>query len=373
VLSKIARMHLQVHDWLYRFSTECQHFAIPTAAMDELFQKAMARSLALRKTSPPWDTDKISAQSYFAFGDAQNTWKSQATVAAPSATLDPSVGTRLALYSWNIDFMLPLAGPRMEAALHTLQDVIGQQASTTATVIFLQECLQSDLATIAKQPWVRENFYMTDLDSTNWASDYYGTVTLVDRRLLITSCFRVHYEKTRMERDGLFVDILVGGQQRVRLCNTHLESMAMEPPFRPSQLKVVAEHLHAAGVHGAAVAGDFNAIQDFDRTLHTDNGLKDAYLELGGQEDSEDGYTWGQQAPTALRERFGCSRMDKVFFRGGLQLEQFGRFGAGVQLDGEQGKSLVPLGIDKPWITDHLGILAEFQVTGLMPGSRANM
>jgi tyrosyl-DNA phosphodiesterase 2 len=341
--------------------------------MDELFQKAMAQSLALRKTSTPWDTDKTSAQSYFAFNDAQNTWNSEAAVAAAKATSDPSLGTKLALYSWNIDFMLPLAKPRMEAALHTIQNAISQQPMTTATVIFLQECIQSDLATIAKQPWVREKFYMTDLDSTNWASDYYGTVTLVDRRLPVASCFRVHYEKTRMERDGLFVDVLVGGQKRVRLCNTHLESMALEPPFRPLQMKVVAEHLRIDGVQGAAVAGDFNAIQDFDRTLHADNGLKDAYLELGGQEDSDDGYTWGQQAPTALRERFGCSRMDKVFFQGDLQLEKFERFGAGVQLEGEQGKTLVSLGIHKPWITDHLGILAEFQVSGLLPISKANI
>ena len=41
-------------------------------------------------------------------------------------------------------------------------------------------------------------------------------------------------------------------------------------------------------------------IEPFDRKLHSDNGLKDAYLELGGKEDSDDGFTWGQQAPKAL-------------------------------------------------------------------------
>ena len=58
--------------------------------------------------------------------------------------------------------------------------------------------------------------------------------------------------------------------------------------------------MKAGDFGGSVLAGDLNAIEPFDRTLHLDNGLKDAYLELGGKEDSEDGYTWGQQAPKAL-------------------------------------------------------------------------
>lgn len=51
--------------------------------------------------------------------------------------------------------------------------------------------------------------------------------------------------------------------------------------------------------------GIFNAIQDFDRTLHEGNGLKDVYLEAGGIEgaemegggvEGEKGWTWGMQS-----------------------------------------------------------------------------
>ena len=108
---------------------------------------------------------------------------------------------------------------------------------------------------------------------------------------------------------------------------------------------------------------NFNAIQPFDRTLHTDNNLKDAYLEQGGKEDSDDGYTWGQQAATAFRKQFGCSRMDKVYYRGALKLVEFRRFGQNVELrDAKQRDEIVGLGFEKPWVTDHLGIFAKFEV-----------
>ncbi|KAI2612175.1 uncharacterized protein GGS25DRAFT_517868 [Hypoxylon fragiforme] len=106
-------------------------------------------------------------------------------------------------------------------------------------------------------------------------------------------------------------------------------------------------------------------------------------LSLGGEEDSEEGHTWGQQAATSLRERFGCSRMDKVFFTPGkgLRLRRFGRFGGDVVLggdggggdgdgdgdgdgEGEKADQIVRLGFEKPWVTDHLGVVAEVEVVG---------
>ena len=55
--------------------------------------------------------------------------------------------------------------------------------------------------------------------------------------------------------------------------------------------------------------------------------------------------------------------MDKVYFRGGLRLRRFDRFGADVQLEGEAMQAeFRALGFEKPWVTDHLGIMAEFDV-----------
>jgi tyrosyl-DNA phosphodiesterase 2 len=204
---------------------------------------------------------------------------------------------------------------------------------------------------------------LLDIDPTNWATTHYGTTTLVDIRLPIMSAFRVHYSKTRMDRDAFFADISLGGKT-VRLCNSHLESMAFDPPFRPPQVELVAKYMHEGHLHAALAAGDFNAIQPFDRTLHTENNLKDAYLELGGKEDSDEGFTWGQQAATMLREQFGCSRMDKVYFCGGVKLLRFERFGADVLAEGEdEGRQIVELGFEKPWVTDHLGVVAEVHLT----------
>jgi tyrosyl-DNA phosphodiesterase 2 len=337
--------------------------------MNEVIQKAIARNEASKKTSVSWKANEPQHQSYFLFNEAEKIWESFAAETGGTPTLingDDQGINRLALYAWNIDFMLPFAESRMRTGLKTLQDLTSRLPSSTAVVIYLQECVESDLSTIADQAWIRERFALTDLTHENWASSYYGTTTLVDRRLPISSLFRVHYEKTRMERDALFVDVLLGGQdkKKVRLCNTHLESLDMMPPYRPPQVQLVARYLKEAGLHAGIAAGDFNAIQDFDRALHNENGLKDAYLELGGKEDSEEGYTWGQQAATFLRQKFGCSRMDKVYLFGGLALKNFERFGTDVLLDDPKERdNIVALGFEKPWITDHLGICAEFEIS----------
>lgn len=324
--------------------------------------QAMKDSATFRKTSVPWSEDEPHPQSYHTFDLATSSWVSKTPSSGNTQTTDKGEINNIMLYSWNIDFMLPFADARMKPALAHLGNLISSSTMETAPVIFLQECTPSDVVTIANTAWVRERFHLTDLDATNWATNHYGTVTLVDSRLPITAAFRIHYSKTRMDRDAFFVDVSLKGKM-VRFCNTHLESMAFNPPFRPPQMQLVTKHLRDDKIHAALAAGDFNAIQPFDRTLHTDNGLKDAFLELGGKEDTEEGYTWGQQAAIKLRERFGCSRMDKVYYHGGVQLVKFERFGADVLTDGEEESSqIVALGFEKAWVTDHLGIKAEIKI-----------
>jgi tyrosyl-DNA phosphodiesterase 2 len=373
--------------------------------MDEIIQKAIAQNQALRRVEVPWETDKPHHQGYWSWEAATSQWQprepTSGVVGGGAASALPS---RLALFAWNIDFMLPHAHGRMERAVAHLCGLVEALPATTAVVVFLQECVVSDLKTIGQRAWVRERFHVTEaaaVGSANWASGHYGTTTLVDCRLPLRACFRVHYSQTNMERDAFFVDVEIasttvgssgsstgggGGStgpptRIIRLCNTHLESLALDPPLRPPQVALVASYLNPSqstsstvsgsgsgsggdGVpHAGLMAGDFNAIQDFDRTLHTENGLEDAYLALGGAEDSDEGFTWGQQAATTLRERFGCSRMDKVFYRGGVRVLRFARFGAGVELDGlDMREKYAALGFDRPWITDHLGIVAEFDV-----------
>ncbi|KAH8892976.1 hypothetical protein GQ53DRAFT_745919 [Thozetella sp. PMI_491] len=334
--------------------------------MDDLIQRSIQEIEAKKKMSLPWKADEPHPQAYYTFDTTKQDWVPQKASPDNASKLVGTPGvSRIALHSWNIDFMLPFAESRMEAGLAYLETLVSKIPTTTAAVIFLQECVASDIVAIGSKSWVRERFSVTDADTSNWTSGHYGTTTLIDRRLPITACFRVHYQKTRMERDAFFVDVRMGGghDRTVRLCNTHLESLALEPPFRPPQMQLAASYMRGDGIDGAIAAGDFNAIQPFDRTLHSDNQLKDAYLELGGQEDDDAGYTWGQQAATVLRERFGCSRMDKVYFSGQLSLQGFERFGADIEVSAEsEREEIMKLGFEKAWITDHLGIAAIFKV-----------
>ena len=332
--------------------------------MDDLVKQQIAKANAAKKANVPWEFDEPWKQPYYTYSNEQNNWIATTTSGQRASSSDIST---LALYSWNIDFMLPHADSRMRAALRHLQTShIEKQNEQTASVIFLQECLLSDVRLIASDAWVQRTFAITDLSGENWQSGYYGTVTLVDRRLAIDSVFRVHFSETRQERDGHFTDVKLGSQQKtLRLCNAHLESLALDPPRRPLQMQLIAQYMHASGIDGAVVSGDFNAIQDFDRNLHIENKLKDAYLELGGSEDdAEGGHTWGQQAATVMRDRFGTTRMDKAYFCGELTCLSFERFGAGIEVEDEaERKELVELGFDRPWVTDHLGVKTVFEIS----------
>lgn len=262
----------------------------------------------------------------------------------------------------------------MKAALHYLSTLTSSPSipSSLPIVLFLQEMLITDLEQIKAADWIRERFYVTDIGHEYWQSNFYGTTTLVDKRLRIEDVYRVHYEATKFDRDGLFVDVKVKTEKGedvgkvLRVCNTHLESLVANPPLRPAQMTVAAKELHGneeGWPHAGVLAGDCNAIQPFDRTLHTENGLKDAYLELGGKEDEKEGYTWGQQVDEKMRNKFGCSRMDKVMYCGGVRVEGLERIGAGVKVFDEDWKKMQG-GHCLEWVTDHLGLMVDLVIEG---------
>ncbi|KAK8135402.1 endonuclease exonuclease phosphatase family [Apiospora sp. TS-2023a] len=352
--------------------------------MDELMQKAIQQSVLLKKPPvlTPWKPDELWPQAWYSWDSDAEIWQPTFEPPASDSAItyaegSPSGIAAISLYSWNIDFMLPCAEARMSAALSHLDRLTGQLPQTTAVMINLQEVTPSDLITISQQTWVRKRFCMADVDSSAWGSLMYGTTMLVDRRLRLQSCFRVHYSATQMERDALFVDVTTPSSVKaLRFGNSHLESMVSDPPLRPTQVRTAAKYLHEDWLlAGAVLAGDFNAIQPFDASLHSDNNLKDAYLELrGGREggSGEEGATWGQQAHPVTRERFGLSRMDKAYYCGsGIKLQDFERIGADVVVDGDdkkvQKERLLALGFEKAWVTDHLGIKVTF---GLVQDAR---
>lgn len=221
------------------------------AAIQEIIKKV--EQAAKPASSVPWKPDTPHAQPIFTFDTASQTWRESRTAAAPEKKKDEeAVVTTLALLSWNIDFMLPHGRARMAAALGALRARLACLPAHAAAVVFLQECVADDLRAIGALDWVRAGFRVTDVDESRWASGYYGTTTLVDRRVAVDGVFRVHFGETRMQRDGLFVDVSIGGKGKViRFCNTHLESLAVEPPLRPAQVAVAAKFMKEEAVHGA--------------------------------------------------------------------------------------------------------------------------
>ncbi|KAK3943524.1 5'-tyrosyl-DNA phosphodiesterase [Diplogelasinospora grovesii] len=308
----------------------------------------------------PWTRGEPYAQPYYAF--ASGTWNDAITsqLEPTSTVTTPSSFT---LMSWNIDFMQILTDERMRSALNYLHTLV--KDATRPTVIMFNEMLESDLEIIQAQDWVQQDYHITDISSKYWASTIYGTCILIPKSLPIKSVFRVHYEKTNMDRDALFVDIPLPNinSETLRLCSTHLESLRATHPRRPAQLQTAAKFMHQADA--AVLAGDLNAIQDFDKTLHTENNLKDAYLESGGEEGDEAGATWGQMVQQWQRDRYGLGRLDKMLFCGNLELEKFETFGLDVEVEDENArKELMGQGggLARGWVTDHLGVRGDFRI-----------
>lgn len=281
------------------------------------------------------------------------------------------------LITWNIDMSAPMAEARMSSALDYLSELVAAIPASSATIIHLQEMVDDDLDIISNSPWIQSNFHVTDLPQymrTQWASqnntDYmpqrrprYDILTLIDRRLAINSVSRLRFV-SEYQRDALFVDLPLassGTHKILRICNVHLDSMTGNPPLRPIQWKAAAHWLQRDDIPSSILAGDCNAHQNYDRTAPQDLGFKDAYLELGGEGGAEDGFTWGYQCQYRLR--FGPSRMDKVVFAGEIEAKSLKRIGVGVTVKGDERAGMHETE-DLPFVTDHYGLMAEFDILG---------
>lgn len=89
--------------------------------------------------------------------------------------------------------------------------------------------------------------------------------------------------------------------------------------------------------------------------------MKDAYLEGGGQEDSHAGYTWGYQSYAELREKFGCSRLDKVLYCGKCEVKGLERIGIGVRVEESKRMKMRSFGALE-FVTDHYGLMGDVVV-----------
>lgn len=157
---------------LHKFNTLIRPLtttACRTSKMDALVERSIQLVADKKRPSVPWKLDEPWHQPYYVYDGNQWTARdAKAANASPSSNV-----SKLALYSWNIDFMLPFPESRMKAGLNYLQKHI-VQSEDTAVAIYLQECVESDLKTVSEQAWIQQNFCISDIDISNWASGHYG-------------------------------------------------------------------------------------------------------------------------------------------------------------------------------------------------------
>jgi tyrosyl-DNA phosphodiesterase 2 len=287
------------------------------------------------------------------------------------------------LITWNVDFFMEDAPLRLAAALDYLQLYAfpayeGWQPPPC--LILLQEVERDAFLALLAHPWVQAWFMVVPgSPQEGWpqgGSHGYGTVTLIARSVMLTSSACVHFEESRMGRNALVTDVLLGGaepQARVlRVINTHLESLPSGAQRRAAQFDVIARLLRSGGTGpvftGGIVCGDMNAIVRSDAMLPKQNGLLDAWEEQRrrhrrrrwsrrvwseGEDEEEDveGMTWGYQPPC----EFPPGRLDKILYTESDAFEMKGirRLGIEVKMSTLEGRL--------NWVSDHYGLLCHVE------------
>lgn len=256
----------------------------------------------------------------------------------------------LKIVTWNLDWRLPDPAKRATAAMRHLESLFTKRPGLL--VVMLQEVCLESLQALRNNPWVQENFVMTDSDLPKsihdevegdsfimreelWKPAPHCTIMLLPKTLRILSCFRVPMV-TAMGRDALVADISVSDEPQarkaMRLCTTHLESLPGTNPYRFSQLAMISillkerrisEHKNIAGV----VGGDMSAMEFSDQGMHRKPrvSLKDVWEDAPKQPLPE--LVPGEEDPTYGRARgdtFGYQsqypsirkRLSKFFYTG---------------------------------------------------------
>jgi len=293
-----------------------------------------------------------------------------------------SLPTSLTLITWNVDFYMDEAPLRLTAALDYLQlyafpEYEGWQPPPC--MILLQEVERDAFPALLAHPWVQAWFMVVPgSPREGWpqgGSHRYGTVTLVARSVVLAASACVHFKESRMGRNALVTDVLLGGSEPharvLRVVNTHLESMPEGARRRAVQLGEIAQLLRSGGTEtvfaGGVVCGDMNAIVPSDAMLPEQNGLLDAWDEqrrrhrrhrrrsrgmgLEGEDEEEEGITWGYQPPC----EFPPGRLDKILYTDSDAFEMKGirRLGVELRMSTPEGR------ID--WVSDHYGLLCHVE------------
>ena len=225
----------------------------------------------------------------------------------------------LVLVTWNVDSSAAFPELRVSAIISRILSL-----APAVDIIFLQEVPQAALSSMLDDSRIRQHWFSSEANTARWEGQSFASMTLLSKarfgypleaseKTTLGPVWRVKYP-SRFGRDALCCDIFVPSSSpacaapgpantRVRLANVHLDSLPIQPSFRPHQISIIASFLRSAG-HGV-VAGDFNPVLVEDETLIQDNGLADAWVEL---HHGEPGFTWGIDG----KQPFPPNRLDKI-------------------------------------------------------------
>lgn len=123
-----------------------------------------------------------------------------------------------------------------------------------ADVMCFQEVTTGFLGWLLALPWVREQYYVNDIEGTSWGT-WYGVLVLT--RFLPTKLGILADFPTNQGRRFVYVDLLLN-RETFRIGTVHLESFARSTNFRMAQLDRIFPILSSPVIDHSALLGDMN-------------------------------------------------------------------------------------------------------------------
>ena len=172
---------------------------------------------------PPHENDAAPTfQAWHRYNPLRTKWDS--TSSNTSAETGPgkdgsaSKDTKFVLATWNVDAAALAPEARISALISHIQNMDGQP-----DIIFLQEVSHPALSRLLELTWIREFWYSSEADTTNWGTWPFTNITLISKERFnmkpnpatkkndmagLDRVWRVKYP-SRFGRDALCCDILL--------------------------------------------------------------------------------------------------------------------------------------------------------------------
>jgi tyrosyl-DNA phosphodiesterase 2 len=233
----------------------------------------------------------------FIFSPSIGTWVEDRAEHTPA-----DAPASITLITWNVWFAPYSFEPRLQALLEVIH-------ARRPDVICLQEIIPESLEILLAEPWVRDEYRISDASGATL--DAYGVVVL--SRLPVRA-LALHDLPSHMGRRLLVAEIGAGPHSLV-VGTVHLESLKPNRDVRAEQLAEVFPRLKAAGAD-CLLAGDFNFCSSWAaENANLDPEFTDLWPALHGR---APGYTEDTDINAMLRNvkrKEKLVRFDRVLLR----------------------------------------------------------